>query len=298
MKYLCINDYDNRNNKTKNKNKNKKKFKSKFLNKYNFNTIIKHNNNNNNNIYDYDYDYYYDYDYDYDYDYHNHYHKYYYKYYLKKSNSYKYMFFSTLHNNDNIKFIDKRNPIDQIIIKNISIDIKLCFKKNSNHFSTFHCFDERIHNIFDYNYFNNFLWYDSQHNFYKTIDSLTISYYITYIANTIDMCSKEIITAYVILHSIVDSHNYDIIKTYTFRILWLAICNLSIKLLSDDYELSFKWITNQFKEKIVGLNIDILLKIEYNLLNILNYKLPQGQIYTIISNKLLYDTSYNFNIFD
>ena len=272
MKFLCIYDYVNI--------KNKKKQKSKYFNKFNFNNILKHNNIYN-NIDNYNYEY-----------------NYYHKFYLKKSNSYKSMFFSTLHNKDNIKFIDKRNSIDQIIIKNMSIDIKLFFEKNCYHFSTFDCFDERIHNIFNYNYFNNFLWHDSLHNFYKTIDYFTISHYITYIANTIDMCSKEIITAYVILYSILDSDNYHIIKPYTFRILWLAICNLSIKLLSDDYEFSFKWITNQFKEKIVGLNSDILFNIEYNLLNILNYKLPQGQIYTIISNELLYDTSYNFNIFD
>jgi len=223
------------------------------------------------------------------------------KIYLKKYYPYKSLF----HNNNNITFIDKRNCIDQIIIKNIAIDIKLCFEKSSNHFcrldcfdERFDCFDERIHKIFDYNYFNNFLWHDSQHNFYETIDSLSISYYITYIANDIGMCYKEIITAYVILYSIVDSDNYDIIKTYTFRILWLGICNLSIKLLNDDYEFSFRWINNQLKEKIVGLNVDILLKIEYKLLNILNYKFPQGDIYDIISKELLYDSSYNFNIFD
>jgi len=220
------------------------------------------------------------------------------KIYWKKSQSYKSLFLPIFNNNDNIKFIDKRNCYDQIIIKNISINIKQFFEKSNNQSSKFNCFDERIHHIFDYNYFNNFLWYDSQNNFYNTIDSLSISHYITYIANNINMCSKEIITAYVILHSIINSENLYIIKTYTFRILWLAICNLSIKLLTDDYLFSFKWVTNQFKEKIVGLTSDILLKSEYNLLNILNYKLPEGDIYNIISNDLFHDTSYNFNIFD
>tara|TARA_Y100001935_G_scaffold255649_2_gene270488 strand:+ start:5160 stop:5948 length:789 start_codon:yes stop_codon:yes gene_type:complete len=262
MKYFCNNN-DNYHQKTKSIKKNI----------YNFNN---NNNNNNKNKNKNKND----------------------KFNFKKSNSYTSTFLSIFDNHNNIKFVDKRNSIDQIIIKNMSIYIKSSFEKNNNNFCTFYYFDERIHNIFDYNYFNNFLWYDSEHNFYKTVDSLSISHYITYVANTINMCTKELITSHVIFHYILHSENSDIIKTCTFRILWLAICNLSIKMLCDDFELSLKWVTNQLKEKIFGLNVDILLKIEYVLLNILNYKLPQGDIYTIISDQLLCDSSYNFNVFD
>jgi len=194
--------------------------------------------------------------------------------------------------------IDKRDICDEIMIHSISVNINRFFKKNVNSIFAPNCFDERINDIFDPIYFNNFLWYDSNNKFSKNISYLCISDYIRYIANTIGMCPKEILTAYVILHSIVHSNKKYIFKTYTFRILWLAISNVSIKLLNDDDEFSFKWINNKLKEKIFGLNINILLNIEYTILDILEYKFPNGEIYNIILNELFSNTHYKFDIFN
>ena len=218
---------------------------------------------------------------------------------FNKSNSFDNIYDTLSFNKKNtVSNIDKRDKCDEIMIYSISVNINRFFKKNVNSIFAPNCFDERINDIFDPVYFSNFLWHDSKNQFYKTIDSLSISDYIRYIANTIGMCPKEILTSYVILHSIVHSNKKYIFKTYTFRILWLAISNVSIKLLSDDDEFSFKWINSKLKQKIFGLNVNILLNIEYTILDILEYKFPNGEIYNIILNELFSHTHYKFDIFN